>query len=111
MNENTQPKSALVIGAGPAGLTAAWVLGRQNVRVQVLEADTIVGGIAQQDGVFQYWVDGVLVMDRHNAYFRTGANPTMQFRTFLMGPWLSLGAATVDQYVWIDDLIVATAHP
>ncbi len=68
-------------------------------------------GIAQPDGVFQYWVDGALVMDRHDVYFRTGANPTMQFRTFLMGPWLSLGAATVDQYVWIDDLLVATAHP
>jgi hypothetical protein len=75
------------------------------------QMNSIVGGVAQQDGVFQYWVDGVLVMDRHNAYFRTGANPTMQFRTFLMGPWLSLGAATVDQYVWIDDLLVATAHP
>jgi len=47
MNANAQPKSALVIGAGPAGLTAAWVLGRQNVRVLVLEADTIVGGIAR----------------------------------------------------------------
>ena len=47
MNASTQPKSALVIGAGPAGLTAAWVLGRQNVRVLVLEADTIVGGIAR----------------------------------------------------------------
>lgn len=36
-----------MIGAGPAGLTAAWLLGRQNVRVLVLEADTIVGGIAR----------------------------------------------------------------
>jgi hypothetical protein len=75
------------------------------------QMNSIVLGLALPDGVFQYWVDGVLIMDRHNAYFRTGANPTMQFRTFLMGPWLSLGAATVDQYVWIDDLVVATAHP
>jgi len=37
----------VVIGAGPAGLTAAWLLGRQDVRVLVLEADTIVGGIAR----------------------------------------------------------------
>jgi len=74
------------------------------------QMNTIVGGIAQQDGVYQYWVDGVLIMDRHNVYFRTGANPTMQFRTFLMGPWVGAGAS-VDQYVWIDDVVVATAHP
>ena len=41
------PETALVIGAGPAGLTSAWVLGRQRVKVHVLEADTIVGGIAR----------------------------------------------------------------
>lgn len=72
--------------------------------------NTVVGGIAQQDGVFQYWVDGALIMDRHDVYFRTGANPTMQFRTFLIGPWFSFGAP-VDQYMWIDDLTVATGRP
>jgi hypothetical protein len=74
------------------------------------QMNTIAGGIGQQDGVYQYWVDGTLIMDRHNVYFRTGANPTMQFRTFLMGPWISAGASA-DQYVWIDDLTIATAHP
>lgn len=74
------------------------------------QMNSVVGGIALQDGVYQYWVDGALIMDRHNVYFRAGANPTMQFRTFLMGPWVNAGAS-VDQYVWIDDLVVATAHP
>ena len=37
----------VVIGAGPAGLTAAHLLSRKDVRVVVLEADDIVGGIAR----------------------------------------------------------------
>ena len=46
------------------------------------QLNSIAGGIGQADGVYQYWVDGTLAMDRHNAYFRTGANPTM-----LSGPF------------------------
>ena len=37
----------LVIGAGPAGLTAAYLLSKQGYRVTVLEADQIVGGISR----------------------------------------------------------------
>ena len=37
----------VVIGAGPAGLTAAYLLSKLNYRVTVLEADDIVGGISQ----------------------------------------------------------------
>src|SRR3954464_14449593 len=37
----------VVIGAGPAGLTAAYMLAKDGVRVTVLEADGIVGGIAR----------------------------------------------------------------
>jgi protoporphyrinogen oxidase len=36
-----------VLGAGPAGLTAAWVLARRGQRGTVLEADGTVGGIAK----------------------------------------------------------------
>jgi protoporphyrinogen oxidase len=41
------PEHAVVIGAGPAGLTAAYALGRLGVRVDVFEADSVVGGLAR----------------------------------------------------------------
>jgi protoporphyrinogen oxidase len=37
----------VIIGAGPAGLTAAYVLTKRGVSSTVLEADTIVGGISR----------------------------------------------------------------
>jgi protoporphyrinogen oxidase len=43
----------LVIGAGPAGLTAAYMLNKRGALSTVLEADTVVGGIsrsAERDG-------------------------------------------------------------
>jgi protoporphyrinogen oxidase len=39
--------STIVIGAGPAGLTAAYLLAAQGRRVAVLERDRRVGGLAQ----------------------------------------------------------------
>ncbi len=38
---------AAVLGGGPAGLTAAYVLARRSVAAQVFEADSQVGGIAK----------------------------------------------------------------
>ncbi len=37
----------VIIGAGPGGLTAAYLLAKQGVKVTVLEGDDIVGGIAR----------------------------------------------------------------
>ncbi|MBW3615387.1 MAG: FAD-dependent oxidoreductase, partial [Actinobacteria bacterium] len=48
----TSPE-VVVIGAGPAGLTAAFQLGKRGVACTVLEADSVVGGIsrtAERDG-------------------------------------------------------------
>ena len=72
--------------------------------------NTIVNGKAQNDGVGQYWVDGVLYIDRHDLQFRTGAHPTLQFNQFLMAPYIGDGSP-VSQTLWYDDLVVMTAPP
>jgi protoporphyrinogen oxidase len=41
------PGRVVIIGAGPAGLTAAYQLGKEGVTATVLEADDVVGGISR----------------------------------------------------------------
>jgi len=42
-----EQRKVVIIGAGPAGLTAAYELSKHNVPAVVLEADNIVGGISR----------------------------------------------------------------
>jgi protoporphyrinogen oxidase len=44
---SSQERKVVIIGAGPAGLTAAYELSKQNVPAVILEADTTVGGISR----------------------------------------------------------------
>src|SRR4051812_50143248 len=46
-DEAVQQRSVVVIGAGPAGLTAALLLTQRNARVLVVESDAVVGGISR----------------------------------------------------------------
>jgi protoporphyrinogen oxidase len=46
-NASPGQKFAVIIGAGPAGLTAALELSRHGIRARVLEADKQVGGLAR----------------------------------------------------------------
>jgi protoporphyrinogen oxidase len=46
MQENNQ-KKVVIIGAGPAGLTAAYQLCKEGVKSVVLEKDNVVGGISR----------------------------------------------------------------
>jgi protoporphyrinogen oxidase len=41
------PDQTAVLGAGPAGLTAAYTLARRGVAAEVYEADSVVGGLAR----------------------------------------------------------------
>ena len=41
------PRNVVIIGAGPAGLTAAYELSKAGVTATILEQDTVVGGIAR----------------------------------------------------------------
>ena len=41
------PKHVVVLGAGPAGLSAAWELSKEGVHVDVLEMESQVGGLCR----------------------------------------------------------------
>ena len=71
--------------------------------------NTIAAGKGVNDGVIQYWFDGQLVIDHHDALLRTGANPTMQFNQFVIAPYIGDGSP-IAQSMWIDDLTVATGR-
>ncbi len=47
MSSSNNEKPILIIGAGPAGLTAAYELAKKGVRSLILEKDSVVGGISR----------------------------------------------------------------
>ncbi|MES4792758.1 MAG: FAD-dependent oxidoreductase, partial [Chloroflexota bacterium] len=50
-------KHVVILGAGPAGLTAAYELSKRGITSTVLEADNIVGGIARTESYKGYHFD------------------------------------------------------
>jgi protoporphyrinogen oxidase len=54
---NTSDKHVVVIGAGPAGLTAAYDLAKFGVKCAILEKDGIVGGLARTEQYRGYHFD------------------------------------------------------
>jgi protoporphyrinogen oxidase len=46
-NQPSESRKVVIIGAGPAGLTAAYALSKRGIPATVLEADRTVGGIAR----------------------------------------------------------------
>ena len=72
--------------------------------------NSIVSGKGQLDGIAQYWLDGQLIIDRHNLVFRTGLHTSMKINQLLMAPYIGDGSP-VSQTLWYDDMVVMTAPP
>ena len=72
-----------------------------------MKMNTIIGGIAQANGVMQWYYDDVLVMDHQNVMYRTGQHPTMKWHQFIIGAWIGDGSP-VAQTIWFDNLTVWT---
>jgi hypothetical protein len=69
--------------------------------------NTVSGGIGQTDGLLEYWLDGTRVIHNDAVIFRTGANPDMAFRQFVIGPFMS-AASPATQSFWMDELMVGS---
>ena len=57
MKIKNNDKKVIIIGAGPAGLTAAYELSKANIESTVLEKDNIVGGISRTVNYKNYHFD------------------------------------------------------
>ena len=70
------------------------------------QLNSIVSGVGIADGQAKYWYDGELIINQENLILRTGENPNMKLRQFIIAFWIGDGSP-VDQTVWVDDLTVA----
>ncbi|MHC4739981.1 MAG: hypothetical protein ACYS9Y_13825, partial [Planctomycetota bacterium] len=70
------------------------------------QLNSIVEGVGVADGQAKYWYDGELIINHENLILRTGENPNMKFRQFIIAFWIGDGSP-VSQTIWVDDLTVA----
>jgi protoporphyrinogen oxidase len=57
LHESTQDKKVVIIGAGPAGLTAAYELTKYDMHPVVIEKLDKVGGLARTENYKGYYFD------------------------------------------------------
>ena len=78
----------VIIGAGPAGLTAAYELARKGKDCTVLEADDIVGGISrtvERDG-WRFDIGGHRFFTKVQRRTRSSGTRSCPTRTSCSGP-------------------------
>ena len=74
-----------------------------------IKLNTISAGVANLDGMLQFWVNDVLVTEHQGVVLRTGQHPNMKFNQLILKPFMSpAGGSPVTQTIWYDDLIVTT---
>ncbi len=78
--EMSEPSEIYVLGAGPAGMAAAYTLTKQNQPVVVIERDSQVGGLAKSIGYQGF------ILDYGPHFFSTDIAPVVQFWDEVMGP-------------------------
>jgi hypothetical protein len=81
-------------------------------RIEVyLQMNSISGGVAQSDGIIRMKHDGVVVLEKTNMIFRTGARPNQRWKQIAISPYYATnsGNSPVTQTMWIDDLVVMDA--
>ena len=94
--------SADVLTASGASITKG-----QWVQVDTwIKMNSIVGGIGQQDGVMQMWINGNLVMNQSNIQWKTNQNPTLAFRQVVLAPWIGDGSPINSNTMYFDELTV-----
>ena len=75
-----------------------------------IKLNTVAAGRAVNDGIVQYWFDGVPAIDHRDVLLRTAAHPAMQFNQLVIAPYIGDGSP-IAQTMWIDDLSIATRRP
>jgi hypothetical protein len=97
---------------GPVTFSPTAGAGYKNNWNQVeayFKMNTVVNGFAQANGIMQYWFNGTLILERRDVTFRTAARPTLQFRQFVIAPYIGDGSP-VAQTMWVDNIRVATGR-
>lgn len=73
--------------------------------------NTFIGNVGQSDGIFRYWLDGVLQIENTSLLMRDGAaNTDMLTNQFAIAPYIGPGSP-ITQTMWVDDLTVGTEKP
>jgi hypothetical protein len=75
-----------------------------------LKMNSISGGVAVADGILQYWLDDVLIINLTGVIIRTNQHATMTLQELALAPYIGDGSP-VTQSMYIDDLEVWDGVP